>query len=767
MTDPRQLVGALCRLGVLACGLLIQERAVVAAGDAVVASESAAAPAGDEAAPRAYFQTDVVPLLTRYGCNAGGCHGKATGQGGFQLSLLGYEPQRDYEAIVRERRGRRIHLAAPAQSLLLRKATAQVPHGGGRRLDPVSDDYRVLHDWLAQGAAPPSPHDPALQGIEIRPTEHDFRGADRQLQLTVTARFSDGTQRDVTRQAVYQGNDPELAEVGDEGLLEVKSRPGLFAVMVRYGEQFAIFHGIVARETADVAAELDAWERQYARSSIDRQLAAQWRRLGILPSSWATDGEFVRRATLDICGTLPTVAEVDEYVRDTRPDKRARLVDRLLERPEYASYFGLKWADLLRNRGRGYATSKQRPGTALFAGWIRDAIAENMPYDEFVTAVLTASGSQEVNPPTLWYRSVRSPQDYVESVAQAFLGVRIQCAQCHHHPAERWGQDDYYGLAAAFARIGRKGGFADAEVPTNEVIFLLDPSESSFKHPRTGKVVAPRPLGGPDFALSRYDDPRGSLARWMTSPENPYFARTFVNRMWGHFFGRGIIHPLDDFRSTNPPANPALLAELEQQFQASGYDMRSLLRSIGSSSAYALSSRPNQSNREDTQSYARYYLKRMPAEVLLDAVGQVLDVPTRFPNVTGEFPLGTRAIELPDEAVPSHFLDVFGRPARNAACECERDDSPALGQTLELVSSQEIHHKLTAAGGYIDQLLADTRRTDQDRVRDIFLRCYARAPRAEDLHTAMEFLQSQTDRREAYRSLLWALLATNEFLFNH
>ncbi|MGE0607050.1 MAG: DUF1549 and DUF1553 domain-containing protein [Pirellulales bacterium] len=709
-----------------------------------------------------YFQTDVVPLLTKLGCNSGGCHGKATGQNGFRLSLLGYEAEFDHEAIVQEARGRRLSLAAPRHSLLLLKATATVAHGGGKRLEANSDDYHVLLRWIARGASPASSEDPVLEQITVIPPSQVFERAAPPWELKVIARFSDGTSRDVTRQAVYQSNEPGIADVDEEGLITVKDRSGLFAVMVRYGDQFRVFHGTV--RTNATAPDLGEWERTFAKSDIDRLLLGQWRRLGIGPSSWATDAEFIRRASLDICGTLPTPAEVSAYLSDARPDKRELLVDQLLERPEHASFFALKWADILRNRGRGYSTSKQRAGSAFFAGWIRDSIAANMPYDQFATAIITASGSQETNPPAVWHRTVRTTQDYVESVAQAFLGLRIQCAQCHHHPTERWSEDDYYGLAAVFARVGRKGGFADAEVPTGETIFLAD--EGRVIQPRTGRIMQPRPLGGPDFPTSRYDDPRRDLAQWMTSADNPYFARTMVNRVWGHFLGRGITHPIDDARSTNPPSNPELLDALAANFVSGGFNVRQLIRDVCTSSAYALSSIPNETNRDDAQSFARYYPKRMPAEVLLDALSQVLEVPTKFPNVAGEFPAGTRAIDLPDEAVPSHFLDIFGRPARNSACECERVDAPSLGQTLELINSNDIHQKLTAEDGYIGKL-ATSEQPVAESVNEIFVRVFARPPLPKEQDAALAFLESHADRREAYRSLVWALLATNEFLFNH
>ncbi len=713
-----------------------------------------------------YFNTDVVPILTKLGCNSGGCHGKATGQNGFRLSLLGYEPDFDYEAIAEEARGRRLFAAAPSRSLFLLKASGMLAHGGGKRLDVGSEDWKSLLRWIEEGARRASPLDPVLTRITVSPEKRIFDAEIRRQPLHVMAHFSNGTTRDVTRQAVYQSNDPELAETNDAGVVQVKNRSGRFAIMVRYADQIAVFQGTAPytkNRTAN-AASLVAWEKANGRSFIDRHLAAQWKQLGILPSPPSDDGGMIRRLTLDICGTLPTAAEVREYVADTRADKRARLIDRLLDRPEYASYFALKWADILRNRGRGYSTSQQRPGTALFAGWIRDSIAANMPYDRFVTEILTAVGSQEKNPPTVWYRTVRTTPDYVESIAQAFLGIRIQCAQCHHHPAERWSQADYYQLAAVFARVGRRGGFADAEVPTAETIYLAD--EGEVVHPRTGQTMQPRPPGGPDFKLSRYDDPRRSLARWMTAPDNPYFARTMANRIWGHFFGRGIIHPIDDARSTNPPSNPELLDALARDFVDHKYDVKHLIRTICNSSAYGLSSASNESNQDDTQSFARYYPRRLSAEVLLDAMGQVLQTPTKFRSVSGDFPRGTRAIDLPDEAVPSHFLDVFGRPLRNSACECERVDAPALGQTLALVSSPEIQEKLTAEKGLV-AALASNQKTHAENVREIFMTVFARPPRPREQAVAIGFLESQKDRKEAYASLLWSLLATNEFLFNH
>ena len=723
-----------------------------------------------------YFGTDVVPILTKLGCNGGGCHGKATGQNGFRLSLFGFEPDFDYEAIVKESRGRRLSPAAPEHSLLLTKGSSTVPHGGGKRLTVDSEDYRILRQWISQGATPPKATDPHLVRIEISPREALLTVTASQ-QLHVTATFSDGQTRDVTRQAVYQSNEPGIATISDDGIIQTTSQHGLFSVMARFGEQIATFHAAVPfvsdpAQLKTVEKELQSIESQLASdeaansnstsksSPIDRHLFAQWRKLGIIPSAPTDEATFLRRASIDICGTLPTREEVIAYLNDTSPDKRERVIDRLLNRPEYASYFSLKWADILQNRGAGYSTSKQRAGTTLFASWIKDSLESNKPYDQFVSEILTATGSQNENPPAIWYRTVRKSPEYVESVAQAFLGVRVQCAQCHHHPTERWSQSDYYGLAAVFSRVGRKGGFADAEVPTDEIIYLKEVGEVT--HPRTGEILKPQPLGGEPFAIGLQDDPRESLARWMTHAENPFFARTMVNRMWAHFLGRGIVHPIDDARSTNPPSNPELLNALAEDFVASGYDVKHLIRTITNSYAYRLNSAPEPGNAGDTQTFARFYARRLPAEVILDGISQVLEVPTAFPGV----PAGTRAIELPDENVAAHFLDVFGRPARMSACECERVDAPALTQALELVNSTEIQRKLTEATGYAQQLAG--RDLPNDAVaEEIFVRVFARNPRPEELKAASEYLASQSDRGEACRSLLWSLLATNEFLFNH
>ncbi|MFL2871695.1 MAG: DUF1549 domain-containing protein [Pirellulaceae bacterium] len=707
-----------------------------------------------------------MPILTKYSCDYGGCHGKATGQNGFRLSLFGTDASESYRAIVIEAKGRRVFPGSPENSLLLKKATGQTAHGGGKRFDMNSSAFLVLSAWIQDGMPGPDKNGVHLAELDWSPKQITLEaGASRAI--SVIAKYSDGTTRDVSDMALYELNEDGIVTVDSTGQIKVVGDGGLAAVIVKYGQlagtvQITVPYADEAAPSSELESRFKQLDAEFAGNAINQALLRQWRQLQIQPSEVCDDETFIRRVSLDISGTLPTAEQVTAFVNDTTSDKRARLIDRLLDTPEYASYFAQKWADILQNRGKGYSTSKQRPGTALFANWIRDSLLQNKPYDQFVTEILTATGSQAVNPPTVWYRSVRTPSNYVESVAQAFLGVRIQCAQCHHHPADRWSQADYFGFAANFARVGRKTGFADAEVPTAEVIYVKD--EGDVFHPRTGELLKPKPLGDDAFNLSVFDDPRIALSRWMTQPDNPYFASTMANRMWSHFFSRGIIHPVDDRRSTNPPSNPELLDALAESFADSGFDIKHLIRTICNSHAYQLDSTPNQNNATDNKSFARFYPRRMAAEILLDAISQSLEVPTVFPGGPGQFPGGTRAIELPDENVAIAFLDVFGRPARFKACECERIDSPTLAQGLELVNSQQIQDKLAAETGFI-QRLADNNVSHAINVNLVFLTLMGRLPIDAEKQVAIEYLDTVEDRAEAYRNLVWSLLATNEFMF--
>jgi hypothetical protein len=703
--------------------------------------------------PPIHFGNQIVPIFTKLGCNAGGCHGKASGQNGFRLSLLGFEPELDYETIVHEGRGRRVFPVAPERSLLLEKAVATLPHGGGKKLDRDSHEYRLLVRWVASGMPKGRADEPALERIEVYPPSRTLaRGASQQL--SVRAYYADGRTEDVTRWAQYQSNEPDVAGVAEGGRVEAKDLSGQAAVMARYQGRIAVFRATVPRGGALATAE------PFRPANVLDELARkQWGALGLAPSPPCTDAEFLRRASLDIGGTLPTAAEVAAFVADGAPEKRSRLIDRLLERPEYASYFATKWADVLRNKREGKEDLKE--STYRFHDWIRNALARNVPYDRFARAVLAASGTPETAPPVMWTRRLRTPDAFVDDAAQVFLGMRLQCAKCHHHPFETWSQDDYYGFAAFFGRVGRKpstpGGSRDAG---GEAIFTARTGE--VRNPKTGAVMAPRGLGGAIVPVSTGEDPRQKLADWMTDPKNPYFARALANRYWAHFFGRGLVEPLDDLRLTNPASNPELLDALADSFVKSGYDLKALIRLICNSNLYGLSSLPNETNGADRQSFARHYPKRLPAEVLHDAIAQVTGAPSAFAGL----PAGTRAIELPDESVASTFLDTFGRPKRDSACECERVTDASLGQSLLLLNSAEIQGKLAAGEGRAAALAKDPR-PDAEKVAELFWDAFARAPSSSETAAALDHLAKAPEKRkEAYEDILWALVNAKEFQFD-
>lgn len=699
--------------------------------------------------PPISFPNQIVPIFTKLGCNAGGCHGKASGQNGFKLSLLGFEPDYDYEALVKEARGRRLFPAAPDASLLLQKAVAAVPHGGGKRMDVDSHEYRLIRRWIAEGMPYGSPDDPKVVRISVEPEQRILaRGG--QQQIRVLAHYSDGSVEDVTRHAQYESNAQDVAQVGEDGLVYVLDRSGESAIMARYQGQVAVF-----RATVPLGKAIPDYEFT-PNNFVDELTSKKWRELGIVPSEVCSDNEFIRRAMLDICGTLPTPEEVTEFVNDKDPNKRAKLVDRLLERPEYADYFALKWADILRVvRGRD---QENRYGTYAFYRWIREQIRRDVPYDQFVLGVLAAQGDMQSHPPVAWYRQVRTVEQAVDDTAQVFLGLRIQCARCHHHPFEKWSQDDYYGFAAFFARVARKPG----RIRQEEVIYV-NPN-GAVRHPKTGQVMKPKGLDGPELDVPAEEDPRVYLVEWMRDPSNPFFAKAICNRYWAHFFGRGIVDPEDDMRVTNPPTNPQLLDALAQDFIANGFSLKHLVRVICTSKTYQLSAEPNEWNAPDTQNFARYYPKRMPAEVLHDAIVQVTNVPTNFSRM----PAGTRAIQLPDEGVTTYFLTVFGKPPRQSACECERVADANLAQSLHLLNSQEIQAKVSAGNSRATMLANDSSRPDADKVKELWLWCYSREPQPDELEAALKYIESKGNaKKEAYEDILWALINTKEFLFIH
>lgn len=698
------------------------------------------------------FTNQIVPIFTKLGCNSGGCHGKASGQNGFKLSLLGFYPDEDYEFLVKEARGRRLFPSSPAQSLLLQKAIGRVPHGGGKRMDVDSYEYRMLYRWVEQGMPFGGPSDPVVIGIRCLPEGRVMdRGADQQI--TVQATYSDGSTEDVTRMALYEPNDTEMAEVTNTGVVKTLDLAGEVAIMARYQGQVSTF-----RATIPLGAEVANLPEP--ANFIDEAVFGKLKLLGIPPSAVCDDATFLRRVSIDITGTLPTAPEAQAFVADPDPAKREKLIDRLLETTAYADYFANKWNLVLRNKRNN---NDPLDGTYAFYQWIWASIYENKPYDRFVREILAASGDVRFNPPVVWYREVDQPNEQVEDTAQLFLGLRIQCARCHHHPFERWSQDDYYGLQAFFSRVGKK---RDPMAPRNsqlQRVFHNDGSAAA-QNPRSGQNLKPAGLGGPPLDIAPEEDPRVYLADWMAAKDNPFFAHALVNRYWKHFFSRGIVEPEDDMRETNPPSNPELLGKLAQSFIESGFDLKQLIRTICRSKTYQLSSLPNDYNLKDKQNFSRYYPKRLTAEVLYDAFHQVTASTQGYPNL----PAGTRAVQLPDPSVGPYFLKVFGQPQGDTACECERSQEANLAQSLHLLNSQEVQTKIAGGTGRAALLAGDKARPHEEKIRELYRWAFAREPDSQELEIAVAHVaKHEADPKVAYEDIIWALINTKEFLFNH
>ena len=707
------------------------------------------------------FVNDVVPLLTKSGCNTGVCHAKAgSGQNGFQFSLLGFEPQEDFEHLVNEGRGRRLFPASPEQSLLLLKATGIVPHGGGVRLEPNSKSYDLLLSWIRQGANYDGDSAPKLIAFEVVPREGSVNPNETQ-QLTAVASYSDGSQREVTDLALYEANDRAMAEVNGSGLVHFSDIPGKAAIMLRYQGRVAVYNASVR-----MAATVDSLPP--SKNFVDDFVFANLKAIGVPPSPVCDDATFLRRVTLDIAGRLPTQEEATAFFLSRETNKRDQVIDALLRSPDYADYFANKWTALLKNRRDDASDLKSN---FAFHAWIRDSLLANKPYDQLVRELLAATGTVIGNPAVAWYKRVKEPKEQLEDVAQLFLGVRMQCAQCHHHPFERWSQDDYYSLSAFFSQVGRK--------PSNtrgEDLIFHKRGIATAKNIKTGAALKPAALGDPIPAIAADEDPRLKLVDWMASKANPFFAKALVNRYWKHFLQRGLVEPEDDIRDTNPATNPELLAALEKHFIDSSFDLKSLVRVITQSNAYQLSSTPNQYNIADRQNYSRYYPRRLQAEMLLDAIDAVTESQTDFPNL----PTGTRAIALPDNSYnrASPFLKVFGRPESESVCECERVQSSSLAQSLHLINAGDVKAKLNQQNGRADRL-AKEERPAEEKVRELYRAAFAREPRVNELQIALEYLaevrtdaagqplDSAQSNRLNMQDLIWALINTKEFLFNH
>jgi len=694
---------------------------------------------------RIHFENDIVPLLSRFGCNMSGCHGKAEGQNGFKLSVFGFDPAADFAALTKEGRGRRVFPAAPEGSLLLTKMSGMTAHGGGTRIERGSEAYETIRAWISAGTPMGEAEAPRVVSIRVEPSERLLAMKDRQ-QLRVIARWSDGQERDVTRHAKFQSNNEGLAAVDTTGLVTAGESPGDVAVMASYMSAVAVFRALVPR-----SEKIDAYPPLPENNFIDGHVFRKLRKLNVLPSELCDDTEFLRRVYLDTIGTLPTPAETRRFLADKRLDRRAKLVDELLERPEFADYWALKWADLLR-------VDRQALGHKRAYGyyqWIRESVAANKPYDQFVRAIVTAEGPLAEVGPAAFYKAVPKAGEAASTLSQVFLGVRIACAECHHHPFDRWSQSDYHGMTAFFTPLSVR------TTPRGDL--LVAAGDPQTKHPRTGEAIFAHALGTKMPDKSPAGDRRAVLAEWMTSPDNPYLARHLANRMWAHYLGRGLIEPVDDVRATNPATNPELHDALGKYLIEQKYDVRQLIRAITASRVYQLSSKPNATNERDEQNYSRARFKRLDAEVLLDMVCQTTGVPEKF----GGMPEGTRAIQLWDSKVPHYFLKLFGRPIRASACECERMQEPSVAQVLHVLNAPALQAKLNHEGGALTRLVKQE--ADDGRlVEELYLIFYSRLPTNKEKALLVEYLgKDKAKRREAVEDIAWGLMNSLEFGFNH
>jgi hypothetical protein len=693
--------------------------------------------------PPVSFESQILPILSKSGCNAGSCHGKAEGKNGFKLSVFAFDPAADHQALVMEGRGRRLFPASPDNSLLLLKATARVAHGGGRRIAPDSRSYQRLRRWIVEGGrfgVGPA----AVTAIEVEPRQQVL-GFGGTQQLRVTAIDADGQRHCVTLEAQYESNAATIATVDGRGWVKASDIPGDAAILVRYLGFVTVCRMTIPRPGV-------TFPRPPEANFIDRLAWDNLARLGIPPSDLADDATFLRRVFLDTIGTLPTAAEARSFLADNRADKRARLIDQLLQRPEYADYWTMRWSDLLQvDRDR-----IKPAGAVAITRWLRRQFAENRPYDEWVRDIVTARGSTADEGPAAFYKALTTPEDMSRSFSQLFLGVRIACAQCHHHPSERWGQDDYFALAGFFTGVGRKTLPGETEA-------IFAQKGSDLNHPRTGKPVPARALGAaaPDFA--HISDRRPVLARWMTAADNPFFARAIANRLWAHYFGRGLVEPLDDLRATNPATNEPLLDALAKHLRDSKYDLKAFTRTLLNSRLYQLGSRTNPSNAGDEQNFSHALPKALPAEVLLDAICQATGVPEKFNG----WPEGYRAIQVWDNRMPSYFFQIFGRPVRATVCECERSNEPSIAQALHLMNSEEIMGKVRSREGTARRL-ARSDRAPREIIEELYLGTLSRLPSDKERDLMLQvFAEAGADRRAAVEDVLWALLNTRGFVYNH
>jgi hypothetical protein len=710
------------------------------------------------------FRNDVMAVLSKAGCNAGACHGNANGKAGFKLSLRGESAELDFLALTHDQFSRRVDLIEPAQSLILLKATAQLAHEGAQRFSTNSWEYLALLQWIEGGAINDVQTARRLQRLEVTPGEAVLIQPTNEIQVSAKAFFSDGSSRDVTSIAVYEPVNP-IVTVTANGLAR-SEHAGETTVLVRYlGEQLPV-------TLAFVPARPDfVWADPKANNYIDRHIHAKLQRLRMNPSELCSDELFVRRVHLDLLGLLPTPAEARSFVLDPSSSKRGRLVNDLLERPEFADYWALKWSDLLRAEER----IMDRKGIELFHRWVRQSIFEHKPLDQFAREIIAARGSTYKNPPANFYRATRTATERAEAAAQLFLGTRVQCAQCHNHPFDRWTQDDYYDWQKVFARVGykvlenrRRDDNDSHEFKGEQIVFLAPFGE--VKNPRTGAPAKARFLGASSHYSSDSEDELTALAKWVTSADNPFFGKVQVNRIWFHLFGRGIVDPLDDFRASNPPSHPELLDELAADFVNHGYDLRHLIRTIINSRTYQLSTEPNQTNAEDEINFSHSVLRRIAAEPLLDCQSQVLGVPIRFPG----YPLGTRAVQVAGalserrrgegRSEADQFLASFGKPPRLLPSECERSCEPTMGQAFQLMNGRLLNQLLAGKENIISRLM-ETKLSDEEIIIEMYWTSLSRAASAAELKHLSDYVRDHADRRAALEDVTWGLINSKEFLF--
>ncbi len=700
------------------------------------------------------FRNDVQPVLAKAGCNAGACHGAAAGQNGFKLSLRGFDNEGDYLALTHQAFGRRIIPSDPGRSLMLLKPTHAVPHKGGKRFEVGSIDYRILSEWIAAGAPGPKQDDPQIGKIEVLPESVLLQPGAAQ-QLLVRATFSDGHTEDVTHWAKFTAANASVTQVDDEGKVNVIGN-GEGAITVWYLSRIAVAT-ITAPYTNKVASRVFA--RAPRRNFIDELALAKLQSLNIPPSPRCTDAEFIRRAFIDAIGILPTGKETRAFLADKSSQKRDRLIETLLGRPEYVDYWSYKWSDLLLVNSR-----KLRPAEMwAYYDWIRSNVAADTPWDAMVRQIVTAKGSTLRNGAANFYVLHDDPRALSETVSLAFMGMSIACAKCHNHPLEKWTNDQYYQMANLFSRVRIKNGGRDGE----NVVFTS--TEGDLVQPLRGKPQPPAPLDGAALPMASPEDRRLPLADWLVSPQNPYFSRAIVNRVWANYLGVGLVEHIDDLRATNPASDEKLLGAAADYLVEHHFDLKALMRAILQSETYQRSSKPLRENEADTRFYSRYYPRRMMAEVLLDAVSQVTGAPTSFNREGGGiFPASWRALQLPDASGDSYFLKSFGRPDRNTTCECERTADPSMTQVLDISNGDTINKKLEAKTGRISQLIAGNAPAD-DIIDEAYLSAFSRFPTREEKTKLRKVFDDAgpKERRAVIEDMYWALLSSKEFLFNH